>query len=87
MKIDIAERDSATIRAFPEDGEKKLVIQIEDKAGDIFAYIKLSPEKASGFADGVAIYVARMSMEERAEANKPHASSAKSVLLCRSGQS
>jgi len=47
MKIDIAERDSATIRAFPEDGEKKLVIQIEDKAGDILAYIKLSPEKAS----------------------------------------
>ena len=83
MKIDITERDSATIRAFPEDGEKKLVIQIEDKAGDIFAYIKLSPEKASGFA----IHVARMSMEERAEANKPHASSAKSVLLCRSGQS
>jgi len=46
-EIDITERDSATIRAFPEDGEKKLFIQIEDKAGDILAYIKLSPEKAS----------------------------------------
>ena len=60
MKVDVSDQDSTIIRAWPDETEKKMVIQIEDKSGEVLAYINLSLDKASDLADWIAIYVAQL---------------------------
>lgn len=81
MKVDISEHDSAIIRAWPDEDEKKMVIQIEDKTGQILAYINLSLEKASDLADWIAIYVAQLRKNAPAD-EKGLVPTARPLFLC-----
>jgi hypothetical protein len=81
MKVDVSKQDSAVIRAFPDEAKKKMVIQIEDRDGQVLAYINLSLEKASDLSDCLAVYVAQLRKTGSAS-EKRAARSARPVLLC-----
>ena len=81
MRADIAEQDSTIIRAWPDEDERKMVIQIEDAAGEVLAHIALSLDKASDLADWIAIYVAQLRKSAIPE-DKADAPGLRPALLC-----
>ncbi len=70
MKKDPKKREPAIIRAWAEEDDKKVTIQIEDRDGETLAFIQLTPDKASEFSDCLAIYAAKLKMAAR-EKNAP----------------
>jgi hypothetical protein len=60
VKKDVSGLDSTVIRAWADDDDKKIVIQIEDRAGETLAFIRLNPDKASDLSDSIAIQVAQL---------------------------
>ena len=81
MKKDPNSREPAIIRAWAEDEDKKITIQIEDGDGETLAFIQLTPDKASEFSDCLAIYAARLKMASR-EKNAPRNTSMRPAFLC-----
>ena len=65
MKKDLPGRASTVIRAWADEDEKKITIQIEDRDGETIASIQLSPDKASDLSDNLAIYAAKLKMASR----------------------
>jgi hypothetical protein len=65
MKKDQTARGSTVIRAWADEDDKKITIQIEDRDGETLAYIQLSPEKASDLSDNLAIYAAKLKIASR----------------------
>ncbi|ADP69943.1 hypothetical protein Rvan_0667 [Rhodomicrobium vannielii ATCC 17100] len=82
MKKDQSKREPAVVRAWAEDADKKITIQIEDRDGEALAFIQLSPEKASEFSDCLAIYAAKLKMAAREKNTARLASMARPTLLC-----
>ena len=74
-------REPAIIRAWAEEEDKKLTIQIEDGDGETLAFIQLTPDKASEFSDCLAIYAAKLKMASR-EKSAPRNTSMRPALLC-----
>ena len=74
-------REPAIIRAWAEEEDKKITIQIEDGDGETLAFIQLTPDKASDFSDCLAIYAAKLKMASR-EKNAPRSTSMRPALLC-----
>ena len=74
-------RDPAIIRAWAEEEDKKITIQIEDGDGETLAFIQLSADKASEFSDCLAIYAARVRMASR-EKSAPRNTAMRPALLC-----
>ncbi len=81
MKKDISGLDSTVIRAWADDDEKKIVIQIEDRAGETLAFIRLSPEKASDLSDCIAIQVAQLKKKAKQNGERG-AQRGRPALLC-----
>ena len=75
-------REPAAIRAWAEDGDKKITIQIEDRNGDTIAFIKLTPNKASDFADCLAIYAAKIKRAAREKNSPRNTAMGRPALLC-----
>ena len=65
MKKDQTGRGSTVIRAWTDEDDKKITIQIEDRDGETLAYIQLSPEKASDLSDNLAIHAAKLKIASR----------------------
>ena len=65
MKKDTTRSEPAVIRAWAEEEDKKITIQIEDSDGETLAFIQLTPDKASEFSDCLAIYAAKLKMASR----------------------
>jgi hypothetical protein len=74
-------REPAVIRAWAEEEDKKITIQIEDGDGETLAFIQLTPDKASEFSDCLAIYAAKLKMASR-EKNAPRSTSMRPAFLC-----
>ncbi len=81
MKKDISGLDSTIIRAWADDDEKKIVIQIEDRAGETLAFIRLSPEKASDLSDSIAIQVAQLKKKVK-QSGERNVQRGRPALLC-----
>jgi hypothetical protein len=82
MKTHASARSSAIVRTWVDEDEKKVVVQIEDRAGETLAYICLSPEKASDLSDCIAVYVAQMRKNGKSAGKEPRVLTGKSPLLC-----
>jgi hypothetical protein len=82
MKRVVSKSKPAIIRAWTEDDDKKITIQIENHAGDPLAFIRLSPDKASDLADSLAIYAAKLKMASRGKGSQRTALSGRPALLC-----
>ena len=81
MKNESKRREPAVIRAWAEEDDKKVTIQIEDRDGETLAFIQLSPDKASEFSDCLAIYAAKLKMAAR-EKGASRNTSMRPALLC-----
>ena len=75
-------REPAVIRAWAEDEDKKITIQIEDSKGDTLAFIQLTPDKASEFSDCLAIYAAKLKMAARDKNAQRNTAMSRPALLC-----
>lgn len=73
--------EPAVIRAWAEEEDKKITIQIEDGDGETLAFIQLNPDKASEFSDCLAIYAAKLKMASR-ERSAPRNTSMRPAFLC-----
>jgi hypothetical protein len=82
MKKDLSRRDSTIIRAWSDEDEKKVTIQIEGLDGEILAFIKLSPEKASDLSDSLAIYAAKLKIAAREKGAPRITAMGRPALLC-----
>jgi hypothetical protein len=82
MKKDNLDRESAVIRAWAEDDDKKITIQIEDRAGETLAFIQLSPDKASDLSDCLAVYAAKLKMASREKNQTRNTAMGRPALLC-----
>jgi hypothetical protein len=65
MKKDRTGQGNTVIRAWADEDDKKVTIQIEDGNGEPLAYIQLNPEKASDLSDSLAIYAAKLKIAAR----------------------
>jgi hypothetical protein len=82
MKKDATRGEPAVIRAWAEEDDKKVTIQIEDRAGETLAFIQLTPEKASEFSDCLAIYAAKIKMASREKAAARNTAMGRPAFLC-----
>jgi hypothetical protein len=82
MKKQSKRREPAVIRAWAEEEDKKITIQIEDHDGETLAFIQLSPDKASEFSDCLAIYAARVRMASREKSAQRNTAMGRPTLLC-----
>jgi hypothetical protein len=65
-----------------DEDEKKIVVQMEDRAGETVAYIRLSPENASDLSSCIAIYVAQMRKTRKAAGKRSRQVAGRTALLC-----
>jgi hypothetical protein len=82
MKKDRTGRGTTVVRAWADEDDKKVTIQIEDGSGEPLAYIQLSPEKASDLSDSLAIYAAKLKIAARDKGMQKLATMARPALLC-----
>ena len=82
MKKDPSGRASTIIRAWTDDDDKKVTIQIEDRNGKALASIQLSPDKASDLSDNLAVYAAKLKMAARDKGAAKLAGMGRPTLLC-----
>ena len=82
MKKDRTGQGNTVIRAWADEDDKKVTIQIEDSSGEPLAYIQLSPEKASDLSDSIAIYAAKLKIAARDKGMQKLATMARPALLC-----
>lgn len=82
MKKDQTGRGSTVIRAWADEDDKKITIQIEDREGETLAYIQLSPEKASDLSDNLAIYAAKLKIASREKGAPKVTAMGRPALLC-----
>lgn len=81
MKKDLSGQGSTVIRAWADEDDKKVTIQIEDRDGETLAYIQLNPDKASDLSDCLAIYAAKLKIAAR-EKSSARQATARPTLLC-----
>ena len=74
-------QEPAVIRAWAEEEDKKITIQIEDGDGETLAFIQLTADKACEFSNCLAIYSAKLKMAAR-EKSAPRNTSMRPALLC-----
>ncbi len=82
MKKDLQERASTIIRAWADEDDKKITIQIEDGEGETLAFIQLSPDKASNLSDNLAVYAAKLKIASRPKGAPKHTAMGRPALLC-----
>ncbi len=82
MKKDPSGRASTVIRAWADEDDKKITIQIEDRDGEMLAYIQLSPDKASDLSDNLAIYAAKLKIAAREKGAPKSTAMGRPALLC-----
>ena len=82
MKKDLSGRASTVIRAWADEDDKKITIQIEDRDGETLAFIQLSPDKASDLSDNLAIYAAKLKIAAREKSAPKATSMGRPALLC-----
>jgi hypothetical protein len=82
MKNESKRREPAIIRAWAEEDDKKVTIQIEDRDGETLAFIQLSPDKASEFSDCLAIYAAQLKIAAREKSAPKLTAMGRPTLLC-----
>jgi hypothetical protein len=82
MKTDPKSREPAVIRAWAEDDDKKITIQIEDSDGETLAFIQLTPDKASELSDCLAIYAAKLKIAARTKSAPRSTAMGRPALLC-----
>ena len=82
MKKDRTGRGNTVIRAWADEDDKKVTIQIESREGEILASIQLSPEKASDLADNLAIYAAKLKIAAREKGAARATAMGRPALLC-----
>ncbi len=82
MKKDRSGRASTVIRAWADEDDKKITIQIEDRAGETLAYIQLNPDKASDLSDSLAIYAAKLKIAAREKGPQKITAMGRPGLLC-----
>ncbi len=82
MKKKVPEQSSTVIRAWADEDDKKITIQIEDRDGETIAFIQLSPDKASNLSDNLAIYAAKLKMLGREKGAPKVTAMGRSTLLC-----
>ncbi len=82
MKKEPKSREPAIIRAWAEDDDKKITIQIEDSDGETLAFIQLTPDKASDLSDCLAIYAAKLKMASRTKSASRSTAMGRPALLC-----
>jgi hypothetical protein len=82
MKKDFSGRASTVIRAWADEDDKKITIQIEDREGETLASIQLSADKASDLADNLAIYSAKLKLAARDKAAAKNTAMGRPALLC-----
>lgn len=82
MKKDPKSREPAIIRAWAEDEDKKITIQIEDSDGETLAYIQLTPDRASELSDCLAVYAAKLKIAARPKSAPRHTAMGRPALLC-----
>jgi hypothetical protein len=82
MKKDFSGRTSTVIRAWADEEEKKITIQIEDRDGETLASIQLSPDKASDLSDNLAIYAAKLKMAARDKSATKNTAMGRPAFLC-----
>jgi hypothetical protein len=81
MKKQSKRREPAVIRAWAEEDDKKVTIQIEDRDGETLAFIQLTPDKASEFSDCLAIYAAKLKMASREKSAPRNTAMGRPTLL------
>jgi hypothetical protein len=82
MKKDILGHESTVIRAWAEDEAKKITIQIEDRAGEMLAFIQLTADKASDLSDCLAVYAAKLKLAAREKGIPRNTAMGRPALLC-----
>jgi hypothetical protein len=82
MKKNHTGRGATVVRAWVDEDDKKITIQIEDRDGEAIASIPLSPEKASELADSLAIYVAKLKIASREKGAPKATAIGRPALLC-----
>ena len=75
-------RASTVIRAWADEDDKKVTVQIEGRDGETLAYIRLSPDKASGLSDSLAICAAKLKIAARAKRAPKLTAMGRPALLC-----
>jgi hypothetical protein len=81
MKKDLLGQGSTVIRAWADEEDRKVTIQIEDRDGEALAYIQLNADKASDLSDCLAIYAAKLKIAARDKAGV-RGGTARPTLLC-----
>lgn len=81
-KKSVAGQESTVIRAWAEEEDKKITIQIEDREGEMLAFIQLSPDKASDLSDCLAIYAAKLRLAAREKGAPRSTAMGRPALLC-----
>jgi hypothetical protein len=69
------------IRAWADEHDKKITVQIEDRDGETLAFIQLSPDKASDLSDCLAVYAAKLKLAARESASS-NTAMGRPALLC-----
>jgi hypothetical protein len=82
MKKEPSRRAPTVIRAWADEDDKKITIQIEDRNGKSLASIQLSPDKASDLSDNLAIYAAKLRMAAKDKGVAKATAMGRSTLLC-----
>ena len=75
-------RESTVIRAWADEDDKKITIQIEDRDGETLAFIQLSPDKASDLSDCLAVYAAKLKIAAREKSAPRNTAMGRPALLC-----
>ena len=79
MKKDVS--GATVIRAWSDEYDKKITLQIEDLDGETLAFIQLSPDKASYLSDCLAVYAAKLKLAARQSGSRD-AAMERPALLC-----
>jgi hypothetical protein len=82
MKKDLSGRASTVIRAWADEDDKKITIQIEDRDGETLAFIQLSPDKASDLSDNLAVYAAKLKIAAREKSAPKATAMGRPAFLC-----
>jgi hypothetical protein len=82
MKKDVSGGESTVIRAWADEDDKKITIQIEDRDGETLAFIQLSPDKASDLSDCLAVYAAKLKLAAREKSAPRNTAMGRPALLC-----
>jgi len=82
MKRDRSGRTSTIIRAWADEDDKKITIQIEDREGETLACVQLSADKASDLSNNLAIYAAKLKLAAREKGAPRLTAMGRPALLC-----